>query len=150
MPTEKDELELSESDVRKLTKALNKFYDLRDPIKKPDTKVKSEIARIKRKKKKVCFLDSTQISGIHFKNKTLEDWFLMNFEVYHPATAPTIDYTKHKNEAKSMYHIEYMHDLMKIMEVFSEYTTLKIKADYPITLENDYMICWLAPRIETK
>ena len=149
MKKENEEVELSEVEVRKLTKALNKFWDLRDPLGEQNNEVKTSMASIKRKKKRVCFLDVSQVCGLHFKNKSLEKWFLTNFMVYHAAPIPHIDYKNHKHEAKAMYPTDYLQEVMRIMEVFTDYTVLKVRNNSPIELENDFMVCWIAPRIET-
>lgn len=143
-----EEQNLKPKEKLQFIRAVGKWYDEDDYHEKEVEKFKKDMKKMQ-KKNGYGFMETVQIAMIVFKNKNLENLFLEFYGYRPPCKAPKIDFSNQKEEVRTMIHNQYFKKALELMSIGSGFTTVYSKRDAPMKFENDYMIIYLAPRIET-
>ena len=97
--------------------------------------------------------DRTKVSVIYAKTDRAKQFLLRftdkteSFKIT-SFTNRTFEPTDNKSLHKSRYPLEYLTKYLKFMEAMDDNVIFEMSSDYPIKIENDDFIVYIAPRVD--
>jgi hypothetical protein len=113
---------------------------------------KSLLDGVKTPSDDIGFIDETSVFMIHPKNETMKALIKNNFNINgNEKKIPKLDFKvdekDKEKEIASKFSMNYLKTIMKICDGY-EWVQIKMKRNYPISIETDDFKCLLAPRFE--
>ena len=129
---------------------LTEFSDVKIPSLELDTRVALSPENVKKLKEFVSLADTITT---HVIMETTGDGFTITAE--EDVDSLTLSFSRnelmeHEGEAKAMYPIDYLLDIVKRLAELKSYITIEYKTNHPLKIGTDDIYYMLAPRIESE